>query len=237
MSGNTASPLVLILTNDHSAGLILTKRLESFGCKTDLLDNENAVLDFVKNAVYVPDLILVNFIREDSPLLDLPNHLKKESRWGDSVPCAAYSALHDRSFIVKVLESGFVDYILRPIELDLFRDRVEKLTKRSVTLSSDTYRRPMSETAHLNLDAHLIQLNEFGLVIKSSKSIPPGIVFSLTSSTLDRILGAPVKVRSVGNRQLSVNDFETTLIFVALDSSQARQLRKFALGPREPQVA
>jgi len=95
----------------------------------------------------------------------------------------------------------------------------------------------MNESARLELPAQLTQVNEFGLVVTSPNQIPPGIIFTLSSSTLDHILGQPVRVRAVGNRQLSANEIETTLIFVALDSSQVRQLRKFALSTPTPRSA
>ncbi len=229
MTVDPSSPLVLIVASDRSSGLILIKRLESFGFRTDLVSNELGVMEYIKSAAYVPDLILVNLSREDSPLLNLPKQLKEESPWGNHVPCAAYSALNDRTFIVKVLTRGFADYILRPVELDLFRDHVYKLTKRSVKLSPETYRRPMNEVAHLQLAAQLIQINEFGLVVTAPDPIPVGMIFTLTCPSLNLIFGGSVRVRTVANRNLTAGESETTLVFVALEPSQARQLRKFAM--------
>jgi response regulator of citrate/malate metabolism len=222
-------PLIITVGGDYSSNLVLTKRLQSFGFKNEILATPEEAIEYALKTRIVPDLILVNLAFEDDALLNLPKLLREKTEWGSSVLCAITSAIAERPTINKALKRGFVDYIIRPIEQELFRDRIDKLTKRSTSLSTETFQCPMDEPVTLSLKAHLTQVNEFGVTATASKSIPEGTTFQLNSETLNPILEGPAVVRVVGNSQLNENLFEITFMFIALDPHQARQLRRFAM--------
>lgn len=229
--------LVLLVDKSYNSSLILNKRIESMGFATDSVNSAEAALNYLKSSEKVPDLILVNMNAADETLENLPENVQKNTNWDKLIPFAALSATHEKTLLTRLLTKGYVDFLVRPIEYEVFKDRVEKLLKKSVTLSDQTYRRPMDENASLQINLKLTQINEFGLIAQSEYPLALDSMMVLNSITLGKVLEEPACVRIVSCKMNNPKSYSIVLSFVGLESSQIRSLRQFALSKPDTSAA
>jgi response regulator RpfG family c-di-GMP phosphodiesterase len=221
--------LVLVLDKSHSASLIMTKRLNSLGFRADTVTTAEGAVDYLSRAENLPDLILVNLNDEDERLIAFPHELKKTISWSKRVPFAVLSTIMDKPLMDRLLEGGYSDLLIRPIEHEIFKDRIEKLLLKSTGLSSATFKRSLREVGAASVPVEIREINEFGLKVMMDFSIPTDTQFVLASPTLKSVLEIDVHVRVVSCHPLVPSGFEIVLSYVGLNSDQLREIRLFTL--------
>lgn len=223
-------PVVLVVDKNLSSSVIMTKRLNSLGFRTDTVSTAQGALDYLRSTENVPDLILVNLNDDDETLVTLPSEVKNNTQWEKMIPFAALSALVDKTLMARLIRAGYSDLLIRPVEHEMFKDRIEKLLKKNVVLSTQTFKRLLNEDGFLQLRILLLEFNEFGLMAQSSMPIAIDTQLSLQSPSITDLLSGPVQVRVISCTARGSGHFEVVFSFIGLDAGELRAFRKFALS-------
>lgn len=230
-------PVVLVVDKNLSSSVIMTKRLTSLGYRADTVTTAQGALDYLQSTENVPDLILVNLNEDDETLITLPSEVKNNTQWEKMIPFAALSALVDKTLMERLIRAGYSDLLIRPVEHEMFKDRIEKLLKKNVELSSQTFKKTLNEDGFLQLRTLLREINEFGLMAQTSMPIAVDTLLSLQSPSITDLVSGPVQVRVISCTARGPGNFEVVFSFVGLDATELRALRKFALSKTTPKSA
>jgi DNA-binding response OmpR family regulator len=230
-------PVVLVVDKNLSSSVIMTKRLNSLGFRADTVTTAQGAVDYLHSIENIPDLILVNLNEDDETLINLPSEVKNNTRWDKMIPFAALSALADKTLMERLIRAGYSDLMIRPVEHEMFKDRVEKLLKKNVVLSSQTFKRTLNEDGILHLRTLLLEFNEFGVTAQSAIPIPVDAQLSLQSPSMTDLMGGPVQVRVVSCTARGPGHFEAVFSFVGLGAAELRAFRKFALSSTKSKSA
>ncbi len=233
----TKEQVVLIVDKNHSSSLIMTKRLNSLGLRADTVSTAQGALDYLHSSDHVPDLILVNLNEDDETLVNLPSEVQNNTQWEKMIPFAALSAIVDKTLMARLIRAGYSDLLIRPVEHEMFKDRIEKLLKKNVSLSTQTFKKPLVENGFLQVQICLREINEFGLMAHTSMPLAVDSQLSLQSPSISDILNGPVAVRVVSCTAHGRGDFEVVFSFVGLAAGDLRAFRKFAMILAKPKSA
>lgn len=225
---------VLILDPNSSKSLILQKRLQGFGYEVEMVSNVDSLIEQITRAEAPPDLVLVDVTASSLDLLNVPMIIKQVTDWGSFIPIAVHSAVAEKEIILKAIQSGFADYIIRPIENEIFQDRINKLVNRTPELNQTTFRKPLFEVGHLDLELNILNYNEFGCTAECMIPLPIDKQFALQNPTFEKILEGKVQVRVVSCGKNDSGKFEHVLSYVGLDAQQTRLLRQSVLTQVKP---
>ena len=234
MNGNSAKGFILILNLNQGSRGLLEKRLAKMGFDCAWVGSSDDTIRFLNEADRQPDLILTELAHADPKAMQLPSLIRSQTRFGKSIPLAIHTAIADRGVVVEALRSGFSDYLIRPMEPEVFEDRISKLIVKTSDLDAKTFLRPIREHSTLGLSIDLEQINEFGLRARCPFSPPVGEILPLDSALLKSIgLSLPVRVRVLSSESSAAarGSFEVQLSFVGLNPAELRQLRQFAMAP------
>ncbi len=220
--------LILILDSNFNKALVLVKRLEVLGYEATIVQSANSVIEYLNTQKNHPDLILVDITQQNTSLLNLPARVQQETGWGKMIPIAVHSSLADDELILKAIHSGFSDYIIRPIENEIFNDRIAKLIDHIPVLNETTYQKTIEEVGSINVVVTVEKYNEFGAVVLSPFPLVSDEIMFLNCDTILKALGEGIKVRvvSCGHERNSQKKYEALVSYVGLSASQTRQLRK-----------
>lgn len=220
--------LILILDQNFNKASVLVKKLEVLGYEATIVHSADSVIEYLNTQNNHPDLILVDITSQNTSLLNLPARVQQETGWGKMIPIAVHSGLADDELILKAIHSGFSDYIIRPIENEIFNDRIAKLIDHLPVLNETTYQKTIQEVGNLNVAVAVEKYNEFGAVVLSPFPLVADEIMLLNCDTILKVLGESVKVRvvSCGHEKNSQKKYEAVVSYVGLTAAQTRQLRK-----------
>lgn len=231
--------LVLILDQNYNKALILVKRLEALGYGATIVNSAESVIEYLNTQKEHPDLILADVTAQNMSLLNLPEKIQKETGWGKLIPIAVHSALAENEIILKAIRNGFSDYIIRPIENEIFSDRIAKLIDHLPVLNETTFQKPIHEIGIIEAEMTIEKYNEFGAVILSPFPLLVDQMVILTSETINKLLGEKTKVRVVSchHEMNSQRKYEAVVSYVGLTATQTRQLRQSVMFVQNKKTA
>jgi len=107
-----ASPARILLVDDQSTNIqVVGSALGALGHEIIPVSDGSAALKQL--ALGPPDLILLNFLMPGMDGCEVCGQLKKNPDWKD-IPVIFLSTADDKSFIIRALEAGGVDYVTKP---------------------------------------------------------------------------------------------------------------------------
>lgn len=112
---------VLIVEDKKENQVLLQSLCSQLGVTTEVAENGQIALDFVKShkySLFIVDLML--------PVLDGKTFIESLKRIESSPVVIIQSALDATDTIIEVMRLGVFDYIVKPIDLDLFRHTLSK---------------------------------------------------------------------------------------------------------------
>ncbi len=220
--------LILILDQNYNKALILDKRLEGLGYESAFVNSAESVIEYLNKQKNHPDLILVDITAQNMSLLTLPAKIQQKTGWGKMIPIAVHSGMADNEIILKAIRNGFSDFIIRPIENEIFSDRIAKLIDHMPVLNETTFQKQINEIGKIEAEMTIEKYNEFGAVILTPFPLVAGEMLYLDSETIVKILDEKTKVRVVScSREInSQRKYESLVSYVGLTATQTRQLRQ-----------
>lgn len=126
--GLSTQPLILVVDDEKSMRILLSKAMEKAGYQVaEAKDGEEclAVYDRLQ-----PDLILLDAMMPVMDGFTCCNQLQKLPR-GDRIPVLMITGLDDQASVDRAFEVGATDYITKPINWAVLRQRVRRLLDQS----------------------------------------------------------------------------------------------------------
>lgn len=116
---------VYIIDDDENLRKLLEKLVEKMGYTPQSVDSARDALDQLKE--FVPDLILLDLMMND---LNGVEFIKRYKRLNViEAPIIVVSAINRKEVIQKLLKMGIRDYVLKPINMQNFAEKVKKILK------------------------------------------------------------------------------------------------------------
>ena len=228
MTAATKQGLVLIFDKNRASALVLSTRLAAWGYSTELAHSVDDVISILSEAKNPPNLILAEILGPDTRALDLPALIAEKTRWAHAIPIAAHTALSDPGTIQEAISRGYVDYILRPAEPELMREKIRSLVSRAGQVSRETYALPVSELAVAETPVEITLINEFGFEALAPMALPANTTLELKSPLFEKIGTGPIRVRIASCAPQDAR-FRWTLSYVGLDATTLRRIRGYVL--------
>ncbi len=120
---------VLVVDDMESNCLLLGRRLEILGYSVSCVDSGPATLAYVEHTI--PDIILLDFLMPQMNGVEVLRELRAAEATRD-VPVIMVTGRAESEATVEALEAGADDYVLKPIDFDVLRARIDiQLAKRA----------------------------------------------------------------------------------------------------------
>lgn len=116
------SPRVLIAEEDKIVADLLSLTLQEIGCRVRVTSQETQIRDGLIR--WKPDLLLIDLFLPGCSGLDLLREFKDMGdRLKRPIPILIISALGFREVVEQAREMGATDFILKPVDMDVFRQK------------------------------------------------------------------------------------------------------------------
>lgn len=126
MEGEAQRPdKVLVVEDDEASSTIIVRFLNQMGFKK-IIQAENGNIALNKLYLNQVSIIISDWRMPDMDGLEFYKRAKKEDLLGD-VPFLMVSAENQKDRIAEALKAGVNDYVLKPVDLQILREKIEKL--------------------------------------------------------------------------------------------------------------
>ncbi len=122
------APTILIIEDDEHIGQILTFILQRQGYQTSLAADGLAARHAIESAAAPPDLVLLDVMLPFTDGFELVRLIRARGGW-DDVPVVMLTAKHTEQDIVRALDEGASDYIVKPFQPNELLARVRRYLK------------------------------------------------------------------------------------------------------------
>lgn len=224
-------PKILIVDKNAGGSFLLTSILKDWGHETFSVNSFLKAIEYCKNS-YTPDLIIVEMQETAESFFDFPK--KFEQRTGKKIPIIVHSNLLEKEIIQNAIKSGYVDYLVRPVEPDILLDKISNIINPDLVLNENTFNFNLNEEAKILCPVHLDSINEFGIQGSVPFQLTIGTFISISSPTLNShgLNELKVKVVEIQPNQkanLVSYPFAVKFSFVGLSFNESNKLRKIAM--------
>lgn len=224
------SKMILIIDSSHYSAQITSRLLRSWGFSTEVAHSTIAASKMLSNGEVFPDMIFVEMPYPGDAIFKFPEEVHSSPLW-KAVPIMVRCASSDRMNIVRAIESGYCDYIIRPMEPDVLREKVEKVLNRSLSIDAATFSVPINVSATTELSIELTGLSEFGIEGYCNQPLQPHSVMSLKCEFLRQFDLEECNLRVIGcEESRAAGKYKMAMTFVGLRPQSARLIRKFSLA-------
>ena len=122
---------ILVVEDEKDLNRIITKKLEKEHYSVDSCFTGDDALDYIRGADY--DLVLLDIMLPGKDGFEVMKHIKS-SRLTPVIFLTARDSVDDR---IKGLDSGAVDYVVKPFSLNELMARVRAATRRNFSLEKN----------------------------------------------------------------------------------------------------
>jgi CheY-like chemotaxis protein len=224
-------PQVMIIDKNAGASFLLMSILKDWGYEITSVNSFLKAVDYCKNS-YTPDLIIVEMNEPSVIYYEFPH--KFMERTGKTIPMAVHSNETSKEVIIKSIQAGYLDYLVRPVEPEILHDKIKDLIRPDLKLSQKTFNFKMDEDAKITCPMHIDTINEFGIQASVPFQLNSGSLIDLLSPTLSEhglssmcVKVVEIKPKTSGDQ--SRYPYLVKLSFVGLKNSELTKLRKLAI--------
>jgi CheY-like chemotaxis protein len=223
--------LILIVDNNPYSARITSHLFHSLGYSTETAHSMPAALNMLGTGEVLPDLIFMEMLYHNSNIFQFPEQVHSNPLWRN-LPIVAHSVPTTKQNVVRAIQSGYCDYILRPTEPDILKEKIDRIFKSSTKVDSPTFALPVSTTGSVSVDIEITAISEFGIEGLTQVPLKENSVIKLNSTflaqfdlsqSLFRVTGCAEHVESPNPR------FKVALSFVGLSAESARLIRQYLI--------
>jgi len=224
------SKTILIVDSSYYSAQVTSRQLLNWGFSTDVAHSVSAALKMLDKGEAFPDMIFVEVPNPNDAICKFPKEVHSNALW-KSVPIIARGASSDRN-ISLTIEAGYCDYIVRPTEPDVLREKIEKALNQSVGIDAATFSVPIEASAEMPVSIELTGLSEFGVQGFCNHSLQPNSIVSLKCEFLSQFDLQQSNFRVIGceEQRIGAGRYKIAMTFVGLRPQSARLIRKFSLA-------
>lgn len=225
------SKMILIVDSSRHSAQTTARLLQTWGYSTEVAHSSAAALKMLNQGEVFPDMIFVEMPHPSGAIFNFPSEVHSNPLWR-SVPLMARGPGGEKQNIVRAIDSGYCDYIVRPMESDILQEKIEKSLRRSLRIDAATFSVPINVTATAELSIDLTGLSEFGVEGYCNHRFPPDAILCLKSEFLKQFDLEQCNFRVVGceESRTEAGKYKIALTFIGLRARSANLIRKFSLG-------
>ena len=116
---------ILVVEDDEASCIIIVRLLNQMGF-SKIIQAEKGSIALSKLYLNQVSIIISDWRMPDMDGLEFYKRAKKEDLLND-VPFLMVSAENERGRVAEALKAGVNDYILKPVDLKILREKIEKL--------------------------------------------------------------------------------------------------------------
>lgn len=181
------------------------------------------------------DLILLDIVLPDIEGIEVLRQLKTMER---SLPKVCFiSGKRDKEVVVRALQTGGDDYLVKPIDIMVLRDKLQKLvgTTTSEMAGIATHLQASLVGSPVEVPLVITKLSETGLVLESSIPFKEHSTLELSAKTLDHLLGAKLIMTCMVESISSGKDGgqSVTVSFTGMHENQRSGIRRLVIAGKE----
>lgn len=216
----------LLIVDDDMFFLKMTRKILEFSGYTVTVatDSPSAMERLEKN---IFDLILTDANMPGGSGFDLIRKIKNDSRHFE-IPVAMLTGRRNKEDVLKGLECGAIDYIVKPIDPDLFLEKIQMLlAPKEKEAELELVELPIQAAARWEIKFEITGLSEKGLTLLSPIAIAPNSYFILSSYLFGKIqIDRPhLKVLECKPHPEQTNAFFIRAAFVGVNQSELQRIR------------
>ena len=123
--------ILIVDDNPEARQFLKLILMNKFNCDVLLAENGKIALERI-NLDGIPDLILLDLMMPIMNGYELLKVLRSDSKT-KKIPVIICSTLGDKETVLGIIEEGVTDYILKPVNLPLVFNKIEKFLKKKTT--------------------------------------------------------------------------------------------------------
>lgn len=216
---------ILIVDKSGGGSFLLASVLNSWGHETTSVNSFLKAIDYCKGA-YSPDIVIVEMQEAGMLFYEFPR--KFHERLGKAIPILVHSNICQKEIIYRSIQSGYYDYLLRPVDPEILHDKITNIISPEIKLNQTTFNFNMNEEAKLSWTIMVDSVNEFGIQVSVPFHLNPGSIIDLESPTFTEH-GLPKLAMKVDEIVPQDKSYLAKLSFVGLKNSELIKLRKLAI--------
>lgn len=230
MKDESPKSRIIIIDKNQGSMQLLATFLEHKGFEVIQYDSFLKAIDF-QLANHHIDLVIVMLSEPTQNFYDFPK--KFHDRTEKKTPIFIYSGCTEKDVIIKSLQAGYRDYLLRPVDPEILFDKIRSVVDHDLNLSDSTFKFQMDEEAKLSCQFSIKEINDFGIVANFPIDFKNGAVIEINSPTLGRNDLQNLKVTVTGFIQKDENNLrfplQYKLSFIGLDYATLTKVRRMAI--------
>jgi DNA-binding response OmpR family regulator len=214
---------ILLVDDDGDILQLGSALLNHAGHQTHTAENALEALNFLEHTRV--DILVTDVNMPTHSGFDLVRFLRNDPSYVD-LTVAVLTGRRERRDIEKALSLGVHDYIVKPLDPELFLKKVGDLLERRPpkTEDEDFASLKMNASARASFDVQIVSLSELGVIVRSQHPLNEGSRISLETELFMRIGIAAPAMRISGSEQGS-GGWETRVSFVGTDEKTLSKIR------------
>lgn len=226
---NQAPKKNILVLDDNKNDLLMAKFvIMRMGYNPILLEKQNLLIDTLQT--HTISLIVLDIDMPGLSGLDVLKKIKRVSAYKD-IPIVMLTGNSDMTSVKAAINTGAVDYIVKPIDPEIFESKVKKLIGQSSEQSKNDWieyevQKVKDSEMRLYISTHLHSLGEMSLTLKMSQPVPVGLTFYTEAHLFKQleIQQPPVKVESC---ELSGDNYIVKCALIGLSESDLKKIRLY----------
>jgi two-component system phosphate regulon response regulator PhoB len=159
------TPKVLIVEDENDIALLIQFHLQEAQYVTHISSSSEDAKSRLKD--FDPDVILLDVMLPGTSGLEFCKWLR--TSFGSKVPVIMLTARDSEEDIIKGLESGADDYVIKPFSPPVLVSRVKAALRRSSDLNTQPEKRLAFGPLKIDLDQHIVSLGDSEVVLTISE--------------------------------------------------------------------
>lgn len=219
---------ILLVDDDHDIRELGRALLVHAGHEVIVADGAMAAFERLKDGAI--DLLITDANMPGASGFELLSMIKREPGL-HTLTIAMLTGRRNRDDVVNAVGGGAHEYIVKPLDPNLFISKIEELLKRRPVGDSwpaDGFSGgvPVSYQARAHLPVELRSISPFGATARTAHPLKPGAILEINSEIFDHLGFGPQKMRVFACRQRDFG-FEARLTFIENNDRRVAEVRNW----------
>jgi CheY-like chemotaxis protein len=212
---------ILIIEDNPIDAKLVQFHLEKSGMNVTHVVDPLVGIELMQKQVY--DLILLDWNLPHLSGMDVLKHLRSTVNKGeDPLPVIIISGRNESKHVKQAVETGATDYIIKPIDLMILEDKIQKVLAKKQDWAF--HHLPTPAAGFMKVELKICALNEVGALIASSVPLRVGQTLPIESALLVQNGIPNVYVRVLGLEKVNGEELYTCG-FVGLKEGELKKIR------------
>ena len=226
---------ILIVEDNEEIQFLLTDFLKAYGFGYTCAYSIDEGVDILRRAEPKKfDMVLLDLLFPDKNGLYLINEVRSDLKYED-LKIVVISTLKEKKVILKALELGAEDYIVKPIDRDVLSDKLNTLIADTKLYSLPLLGvKPDAKYSSLEFDFDIVlsEIDEEGVVFFTDCLLPKGLVIDVQFNIFSDLHLQRINLKVISTQIIhnAVSTYETLAKFNEIDLDQQLTIRRWLLA-------